>query len=1092
MPNAKSCPWRKLILGDYPVLESALLHIARDLKQADPLKSLIVAIPSHLLGLHLGRNLADNGLAHINTRFLTLEDLTAGVAAPALLASDRSEAASLLITELVGEITAGLAGSGNDFYFKEIAKRPGLHEALLSTIRDLKIAGLKPEVLHSQLDRSQVRKAVHVPKLADVHRIWKAYERRIDDLGWYDAADVLETACREAPKSRLLTGASAILIYGFYDFNTLQKRFIGACSQSNNVAAFVPFTEEDAFDYVKPVIGWFKAQGFEEAPAEPQATDNREPPLKDLGRCLFSPDKPVRNIEANLTIISAPGEAREVREIIRLVSQEAVEEDVPLYDTVVLLRHSHPYTSIFRDTLGGLGLEAYILEGPPMNQTRAGRSLCLLLDILRLNFARNAVMEFAAFAPIDPNKYRPRGRDLIPVALWDLVSIDAGILEGEDQWTAHLTELLKQRKEAGARTRPYTTDAIESLIGFADHLIESLTSVKLARTWSGMIESLIAAYTSLVRTDEHTPQVVAALRQISQLDNLDVEPSIGNLLGLIERTMGETLSSDGRFQRNGPAVVSLIAARGIPFDTVIIPGMVERFFPTAPRQNAVLLDSERKALNLEISGEAFGPIELQAERRLELERLFFRLAIGAARRRLVLTFPRLTTGTARERVPSSLILATVEAATASRADFDTVEDFPAFNRIPLSRIGADEPREALDEAEFDIALGSRDIAKNTPDGLYYLRRTSRYFAGAVDIETSKWGKRAFTSYDGILASTRSRKLLKSDYSILTGSVAPTRLETYATCPYRYYLSEILRVEALVEPERVETINPLDRGSLIHSILWEFFAKIKKQRGRVPFTLKPGDLKVLRSMAGRGFDRFEKLGLTGYPMMWEIAQREIIARLEELFAEELQQAEYFPAYFEVRHGMKSKDALESEISGDRPVPVTFGKTEISLRGKIDRIDLTQDCKRARVVDYKTGRAASKYKDNSLGEGNALQLPLYLYAAQAMLKHIHKDVRIDYAEYYHIAVGGRKRHVVFDYDELEAQKDALTFIIETIANGIAGGLFFAYPQDDVCRYCDFDLICGNTKEQMFQRKSGDKRIAAFLKMKGKAEDQDEENA
>jgi ATP-dependent helicase/nuclease subunit B len=348
----------------------------------------------------------------------------------------------------------------------------------------------------------------------------------------------------------------------------------------------------------------------------------------------------------------------------------------------------------------------------------------------------------------------------------------------------------------------------------------------------------------------------------------------------------------------------------------------------------------------------------------------------------------------------------------------------------------------------------------------------------------------FTPHDGVLARRESREHLSSVYSILNRSVAPTRLETYATCPYKYYLGEVLRVRPLIEPEHVESIDPMDRGSLIHSILWEFFTELKRRQApQVPITLKESDLDLLRALATRAFDRFEKLGLTGYPMMWEIERRDIIARLEELFTEELEQSEYFPAYFEVRYGMKSRGEAESAASIDEAVRISLGKTKIDLRGKIDRIDLTHDRRRARVVDYKTGKSRPRYKDNSLHKGKSLQLPLYLYAAHDVMKRFHEDIIVDYAEYYHIAVAGRKRHIRFDSDELKSQQNDLAFIVRTIADGIAGGLFFAYPEGETCRYCDFGIICGTAKEYIYERKSGDRRIGAFLRMKGKATDQEE---
>jgi RecB family exonuclease len=1092
MANATATLTRRLILGDYRVLEAAFLSEVRDLKSEDALKPIIVVIPSRLLGIHLSRYLAQNGLPHANLRFLTLEDLASSVASPALIGSGKTAVRQLLQRQLLVEIAGRFTQRDSEFYFAAISERTGFHEAMLSTIMDLKKACLTPEDLRRLLAAERVKKAVNMKKLGNVLDIWDAYETGMRELGWHDGCDTLETACREVAASRLVTGSSAILIYGFYDLGTLQKRFVCACLQANNMTTFVPFSPERAFDYVRPFIGWLKSQGFREQVPEKPAQDAYREPIRSLCQNLFTPGSPVKNIANNLRIISAPGEVREVREIIRMVSHEGADADLPLHETAILLRHSRPYTSLFRDSFRSVGLAPYILEGPELRETRPGRSLCLMLDVLRHDFARSAVMEFAAFARLDLKRFCAGGESIRPVTLWDLITIDAGIVAGEDEWKTHLAELLRQREGADAATVPYSIEDIRAVTRFSDCLIKALTSIRRSAKWPDMVSTLISAYTSLVEPEDETPHVIRAVADLAKLDDLGIEPSAGSLLGLVDEVLTDTLDPEGRFQRSGPTVASLIAARGIPFRTIIIPGMVEKSFPSPPRQNAILLDGERKALNLEVSGKEAEPVELRAEKHLDLERLFFLLAVGAARERLVLTFPRLAIGTSKERVPSSFVLATIEAATGRRVDFETAETFPAFDRIPLSRIGADEPRRALDEGEFDLAIASRDLVTNIPDGISYLSKTSDSFVRALDLESAKWGKSPFTPYDGVLTSKMSREHLAAKYSLLSRSVAPTRLETYATCPYKYYLEEVLRIKALVEPEHVETIDPRERGGLIHTILWEFFTALKqKHKGRVPVVVEQPDLGLLHATARRNLDRYEKLGLTGYPMMWKIEQRGIVTRLEELFAEELEQTDYFPAYFEVRYGMASRGEVESEASVDEAVPVLFGKRKISLRGKIDRIDLSRDCRRARVVDYKTGKSRPSYKDNDLAEGKSLQLPFYLYAAGEIMKRLHEGLRVDYAEYYHMALAGSKRHIRFDYDELEEQKKNLAFIVGTIADGIETGLFFAYPPGDACHYCDFSLICGTARDYIYERKSRDRRIGAFLKMKGEAGDQEEDD-
>ena len=52
-------------------------------------------------------------------------------------------------------------------------------------------------------------------------------------------------------------------------------------------------------------------------------------------------------------------------------------------------------------------------------------------------------------------------------------------------------------------------------------------------------------------------------------------------------------------------------------------------------------------------------------------------------------------------------------------------------------------------------------------------------------------------------------------------LSPSTIETYATCPYRYFLERVLRIRSEEEPDRIDRISALERGSLVHRILEHF-------------------------------------------------------------------------------------------------------------------------------------------------------------------------------------------------------------------------------------------------------------------------------
>ena len=112
-----------------------------------------------------------------------------------------------------------------------------------------------------------------------------------------------------------------MIIYGFYDFNIVQKRLLQTCLNEKETMIFLPYEPTPAFEYVKPTLKWLKDNGFEEASTEMRDPQTRKSPLDHLCHHLFDDGKPVEIPPDVIQIVSAPGEPREVREVIREILQ---------------------------------------------------------------------------------------------------------------------------------------------------------------------------------------------------------------------------------------------------------------------------------------------------------------------------------------------------------------------------------------------------------------------------------------------------------------------------------------------------------------------------------------------------------------------------------------------------------------------------------------------------------------------------------------------------------------------------------------------------------------------------------------------------
>lgn len=1077
---------RFLAVGDYPVLESSFVSKVKAIRERESFKPLLILVSSKLLGLHLRRLLAENGASHFNLRFWTLEEFAREISSPHLFAQGKRELPRRADELIIGEIAKSLAVKTKGFYFHDIADRPGFHQAILSTIKDLKDSCLLPEDVERFLRDAKLSRQVHLSKLRDLLKLWKGYQERLEEIKRYDEPDLMVSAAQWAGDSVYLQQTPGMLFYGFYDFNAAQKRLLQACFDKKEATAFLPYEPTPAFEFVKPALEWLKDIGFKEIDVRQPTPPVRSQSLEHLCVHLFNGKKPLENPSKEIQIISAPGESREVREVIRTALQTSEKEEIPFHEIGILLRAPEEYSRLFREAFNSLRVEPYLREGMPFNETRAGRSLMLLLKIMNRNFSRQSVMEFTTFAKLRTDRFSSEEGFSLNLPRWDAISIQASIVEGEKEWEERLRRLREswskkmeaEEEEEEGKRRFHKEDviALDQLIQFTRMLFSSIRRLTGANTWGEKVAALLNGFDELVEQDEEGLLVKQAVRRLSELDVSGISPSPGDFARLTDEALQEEVIPHGRFQRNGPSIVNLMAVRGVPFKMVIVPGMVEKSFPPLIRQDAILLDQERKVLNRSLSGKKGEPLPLKAGARLDEERLLFRLTIGAATKRLILSYPRIEIGTGKERLPSSFLLASIKALTGRSVDFNQIEKFPGFVRILLSEIAVKTPEEALDEVEYDLSIGQEKLAEKNPEALLYLREVSPFFERGLRLESSRWGKRNFTGYEGILASEEALQILRERYSIFKKSVSPTRLEAYASCPYHYLLNVIMGVEAMTEPEKEATISPLDKGKLIHDILYEFYTNLKKERGS-SLQLKPEDLQKLLETACKKFIEFEQTGITGFPMMWEVEKKSMLDSLRDFFKEELDETKFVPTYFEIRYGMKPFDFKESEISTEEPVLLNIGEKTVNLKGKIDRIDLTKDGKKGRVRDYKTGKVSAKA--NEFQGGRTLQLPLYLHAARQLLAPLHKGIEIESAEYYFLKDG---KPIPFKGAQLDEKEGELQEILKTLANGIEEGIFIPVPDNQDCkyRYCDFRTICGSWAQLLFNRKSNDPKVKRYLEV------------
>jgi RecB family exonuclease len=283
--------------------------------------------------------------------------------------------------------------------------------------------------------------------------------------------------------------------------------------------------------------------------------------------------------------------------------------------------------------------------------------------------------------------------------------------------------------------------------------------------------------------------------------------------------------------------------------------------------------------------------------------------------------------------------------------------------------------------------------------------------------------------------------------ILSENFSATSLAHYSVCPYRFFLSRVLRLAARSEPEETLEISPADVGSFAHRLIERFVTRFLQQDEGWDAYLQSAE-EILAAIVEEELATMAP-GVTGLPVSWQIIREEIEADLRAYLAEERGNLE---------EGWRP-------VAAERwfeDVPISAGVWSLKIRGAIDRLDRKSDA--LRVVDYKTGRVWDKA--DGYRTGGSLQLPLYLKAA-CYQEGAAQDV--SRAEFHFLTRRGGYARLALTGDDLRDGR--LEDVLSHMATGISQGGFFYWPGSgrSNCRLCDFNEVCDTRVEQLAKSKA-----------------------
>ena len=997
-------------------------------------------------------------------------DLALLLGAPALVAAGRRALPPLADRVLLAEVAREHPG-----YFAPVAETPGFGEASFRLVREMRGAGYDLSDLGPLLDGTTdaPEKAV---ALAEILARFEA--RR---TGFYGPDDALAAADPDR-----LDGLG-LLVWGVLELQPAMERLLRRIAARLPVDVYLP----DVPSAADAPLGALRRRLLA---GESTSQTLADPPLPDTaldrvrGRMFTPPAGPTISPDGALRLVSAPDPAREVRAAARACLQWA-KEGVRFWEMAVAYRHGEAYRPLVEAVFIEAGIPMYLHEGSPLAERPVGRQTLALLDLYESDYSRQSVMDFLTDARLPGELHEDF--EGIPATRWDSVSRQAGIVAGVEQWAQRLR--LLQEGLAGedeAEDQPqWVADRIADaakLAQFIEDLSRRMAAHPGRAGWSEQLDFLAQLLSRYVKGGV---EVIEALRGLERFTALEHEVTFERFLEVVRRAI-ETLRSEdvlqgdpGAFARRGVNVVAVNSLPGIEFARVWILGAAERAFPPPARQDPILLDGER-ALISQRAGSELAP---RAARGTE-EALHFALACEAGRERLTVSYARRATGENRPRLPSVFFR---ELASQLEGRRVSAEEAPLLRRDDVERIAGDaigaptrggrhesDPRVVSEAAASAISVAERDrtylqARVTQPAAIATFERAAPAFARARAAIRARQSE-VYSEWDGALSAGALEAV-----AALLGSArtySPTSLEGYAVCPQQFLMGDLLRIRAVEEPERTFEIDALRRGNLFHRIFERFHSE---WRGGEPAALAPGAADRMRALAEEECDAAEQRGETGYPALWAAIRLEVIDDclqwLERERADPLTPGLPNVAC-EARFGRRRTGEQRTSLSRDEPIELEVDGHRLRLTGRIDRINWSDDLRRFRVIDYKTGRVRNE-RSGELQGGRMLQLPVYVLAGATLLG---TDARGGEAAYVYPTRRGQFTTVEWSGDDLAARHDEVLVLLGAILDGIARGDFMVAPwdADKACRYCNFDAICPRARAAYVERKATDDRLADFV--------------
>ena len=920
----------------------------------------------------------------------------------------------------------------------------GTLDRIKNVISKYKEEGITPELLleeSNRLERSEKKKAI------DIAKIYRIYLDKCKELNAFELGDIyavlldLGKTQLENNFNDIFTNVELIVLAGFDTFSALEILIINKLASLKNKKLFLSFDyysyNSMIFSHLDETYSRLQQYGFKKVIEKDPINPNSFIELVRKKLFLKSDKIIIDKFQNEIVKISAPSKEKEVELIAKEIKTLLLSKKALPHEISVTFNLINNYSPIVRDVFVHYGIPFNLTDRLKLDSSLSVIAITSFLDVLDSDYYYKNIIRVFSNSLLNVND--------ININSIIYTASKLKIVVGKKSWKESIINgILFEEHVQGLRKNEkrltHFNNALKSLDIISDlhsPFIQKLKPLEFFNELNSLIHKLNIPNNILgsnITNKENeikslTTFLSSAKEMLSLIEREKNAKSQFDLSFYLEKLF--TLSNSTRFNikersNYGVLVTNIDELRGLKFKFSFLGGLVDGDFPTRYRPEIFFSGSFAKKDREHLNGERFR----------------FYQSLSSWSKGLYLTLPN-------------------SEGEKHSAESTFLKDFEKVFKVT---------KKSAEDYQH-LIYSKEDAQRNIPiDSLKFIS----------EFEKEEWKsvsqKDNFRNNTPHAHSLHSGFILNEDEFLFNNSDSEERpysisqLETYKKCPFRYFLERILKIEIADEPD--EEIEAVEIGSLLHSIMYDFYSEILKKNIKLQnctdtiFSIaeeiifdiaeKHSDL-ILKDSPFAFYEKEKIFGLNG--------NRKHSILHQFLLTERNDTSGKIPKYFEANFGVEDIEQ-DSSLSVSDPLLLD----DIKLRGKIDRIDINKNENTFEIIDYKTG--SKRVSKAEIEEGLSLQLPIYVWAAKELLlnrteKEFNPIAMTIYSLKFQKDKFGKnpvflKRGNNVNYSEIiNEYVDIALEHVRTAVHSIRKGEFPVTPfldnREKACRFCNYNMIC-----------------------------------